>query len=128
MDFKLNQAEAEEVFFNCLCDNDLYIHDLEIVSNSKAYNDARDNWIKLNDRQFPTIEDVWMQILRDGGKLGLKDWSRSEQLAVVTLEELQERMSKAPSKNLINVLEGNYDVTDTDVILQTIFYGEVIFG
>jgi hypothetical protein len=128
MEIKLNQAETEEVFFNCLCDNDLYIHDLEIVSNSKAYNDARDNWIKLNDRQFPTIEDVWMQILKDGGKLGLKDWSRSEQLAVVTLEELQERMSKAPSKNLMNVLEGNYDVTDTDVILQTIFYGEVIFG
>ena len=128
MDFKLNQAEAEEVFFNCLCDNDLYIHDLEIVSSDKLYERARTNWIKLNDRQFPTIEDVWMQILRDGGKLGLKDWSRSEQLAVVTLEELQERMSKAPSKNLINVLEGNYDVTDTDVILQTIFYGEVIFG
>lgn len=128
MDFKLNKAEAEEVFFNCLCDNDLYIHDLEIVSNSKAYNDARDNWIKLNDRQFPTIEDVWMQILRDGGKLGLKDWGGSEELAKVTLEELQERISKAPLENVTHVLEGNYDATDTDIILQTIFYGEVIFG
>jgi hypothetical protein len=128
MEIKLNQAETEEVFFNCLCNNDLYIYDLEIVTNTKSYNDARDNWIKLNDRQFPCIEDVWMQILKDGGKIGLKDWSGCEPLAKVTLEELQERMSKAPSKNLINVLEGSYDVNDTDVILQTIFYGDVIFG
>jgi hypothetical protein len=69
-----------------------------------------------------------MQILKDGHSLTLVDEEDDEEDAIVTLKEVHERVSKTPIKHLVNAIEENDDAETADVILQTVFLNDVVYG
>jgi hypothetical protein len=126
MEILLSKSEAEDIFFNCLCDNDIHIHSLQWIFSKQAYESSKRKWMETYQGNTPCYEDVVMQMLKDGGKLGIYDLE-CEEIFYVTLDEIHERMYKCPIDRLTNVLNEGYDVEDTDVIIQTIFFGDVIY-
>jgi len=124
--YQLSKAQAEDVFFNCLCDNDIHIHSLQWIYGKKSYEQSKSKLMEMYKGNTPCYEDVLMEMLKDGGKLGIYDLE-CEEVFYVTLADIHERMNNAPIDQLMNVLNEEYDVSDTDVIIQTIFFGEVIY-
>lgn len=124
MKAKMTKKEAQDMFYNALCNgiSELRCHDLEVVYVSKQYKEAK---LKLT---APCYEDVLMQILKDGGKLGLEDLEESEDTVWITIEDLYKRAPNVPIEHLTDYLLGNDDATTADVILQTIFLNDVIYG
>ena len=75
-------------------------------------------------------EDVLMQILRGGKKLKFVDVEdeESEQTKEISLADVHEKVCKMPIEHLNDYIEENDDATTADVLLQTVLYGEIIFG
>ena len=69
----LEKNEAEEIFFNAMCNGLGYVtgYDLELDFNESEYKAAATK-LKAEDGS-PCFEDVLMQILRDGGSITLED-------------------------------------------------------
>jgi hypothetical protein len=69
-----------------------------------------------------------MQILRDGNSLRLVDVEGGEDDAVITLADVHERVSNTPMDHLMNAVNENDDAETADVILQTVFLKDIIYG
>jgi hypothetical protein len=121
----LTKEESEEYFLNALCNGLFYFggYGLDVECDDAEYKAAKD---KLS---APCYEDVWMQVLRDGGKLtavdieGDGDMTRS-----ITLKEVHERVQLTPFHHLQAMIEECDDAETADVILQTVFFEDIIFG
>ena len=125
MTINLTTQESEEYFYNALCNGLSYVSDygLRIDYKDKHYAQAKS---KLTS---PCFEDVLMQILRDGNTFGLEDLEcDGEYSKQITLEDVHTKMSKVNLERLMEMINENDDAETADVIIQTIFYDEVIFG
>lgn len=127
MEIKLTPQESEQYFYNALCNavgtNYMDGYGLEMSFFSRDYLAAKE---KLKS---PCYEDVLMQILRDGKKLTFVDnESEGDMTRSITLKDVHERVQLTPIKHLTDMIEENDDVVTADVILQTTFFGEIIFG
>ncbi len=75
------------------------------------------------------MEDVFVEILRNGGKLTFEDVeNEGDYTRSITLNDVHERVQKTPIRHLSDMIEENDDATTADVILQTVFYEDIIFG
>ena len=124
MKILFEKHEAEEMFHDALCNGLDYIaiHGLKLKVKKKDYNQAMlalDNYC---------CYDIFMQILKDGNKLKLIDEEGGEDSWSITLKDVHERMSNVDFNHLVDMEQGNDDVITADVILQTIFINDVIFG
>ncbi len=127
MKIQLEPQEAQNIFHASLCNimGTGYFsgYGLEFVWDEDAYQEARK---KLEN---PCLEDVILQIIEDGGTLGVIDHEcEGEYDAHIDLKILLERMELVPARNLLNIINEEDDADDADIVLQTLFYGEVIFG
>ena len=127
MKIQLEPQEAQDIFHTSLCNimGTGYFngYGLEFTWDDDAYGEARK---KL---QNPCLEDVILQIIKDGGILGVIDHEcEGEYDAHIDLKAIQERMELVPAKNLLNIINEEDDADDADIVLQTLFYGDVIFG
>lgn len=123
----LTTEEAEGIFYSALCNavgtGYMEGYGLELYCNNKHYSSAR---AKLNN---PCIEDIWMQVLRDGNPLEFVDHEgEGANNASITLKDIHERMNNVPIEVLDNFNSEQDDASDADIVLQTVFYNEVIFG
>jgi hypothetical protein len=126
MEITLTHQESEEFFFNALCNGLGYIggYGLTLDYNEEEYKKAKQ---KLS---APSYEEVFMQMLRDGSTFNVIDNEDedSEYNVSFTLADVHERMSSVPISHLLDMVNENDDATTADVILQTIFFNEIIFG
>jgi hypothetical protein len=125
MKIVLTEQESEEYFYNSLCNSLGYLegYGLSLFYDSTEYKEAKS---KLNN---PCFEDVLMQILKDGGTLHLKDIEgEGEMDSSITLQDVHERVSITPFKHLSDMMSENDDAETGDVILQTVFFRELVFG
>lgn len=120
----LTHEESENFFYNALCNSLGYVqgYGLELDFKKADYQSAK---AKL---ESPCYEDVLMQILRDGNKLTLVDLECAEYTESITLADVHERVQNAPFDHLYNMITENDDAETGDVIIQWVFYQEVIFG
>jgi|688.fasta_scaffold376501_2 hypothetical protein len=126
---------SEELFFNALCNGLGYMcsgYGLRFEYNKADYKTAK---LKLATRtsdysEFQAIcyEDVLMQILRDGNKLSIVDEEGDEDTVCITLADVHARVQNAPSRHILDMINEHDDAVTADVILQTVFLGEVIYG
>ena len=126
---ELTKQQIEEMFHSALCNGLDYFrgYGLELDWYKEKYNEAKQ---KLDN---PCFEDVLMQILKDGGKLYIIDNESSDGFegsydVKITLEDVYTKLPTTPESILIDMLEEQDDVETADAILQTVFYGEIIFG
>ena len=131
MKIVLTFQESEEIFHTALCNAESTGHmagyGLQLRWHEKSYKEARE---RLKERGEDVCqEDILLEILRGGGHLtyfdieggGGEPWP-------INLQDVHEKVSNAPIGTILRFAEEQDDAEDADVILQTVFMGEVMFG
>jgi hypothetical protein len=125
MKIQLDNIEKEEYFFNALCNGLGYVessYGLELIYNEADYKKAK------SVLSAPCYEDVLMQILRTGGQLIMRDHEGGEDDAYITMQQVYDNMDKVSPKWIMQMHTGDDDGETADVILQTVFLGDIIYG
>jgi hypothetical protein len=125
MKILLTPEESEKFFYNSLCNGLGYVsgYDIELTFAESHYKAARK---KLDG---PCFEDVLMQILRDGKPLKIVDHGcDGEYNRTITLKDVHEKVQTTDASWLLQMENEEDDATTADCILQTVFFGEIIFG
>lgn len=127
---KLTPEKAEELFHNSLCNgSQIRYYGLSLDYKESDYKKAKTSWQKKNPASSPCCEDVWMEILRIGGSLTLIDEENGgEYTKSITLKDVHERVADTPIKFLMDAINEQDDADTADVMIQTVFYKDVIFG
>ena len=74
-------------------------------------------------------EDVFLEVLRMGKPLSLIDEEGDgDNNSTISLSDVHERVSQTPISHLTNMITENDDAETADVIIQTVFYQDIIFG
>jgi hypothetical protein len=129
MNINLTHEESEAHFYNAICNGlgELRYYDLELDYDNKEYKAAKQ---QLSDKQPDTQacwEDVLMEMLRSNNTLWIVDPNDNERHPI-TLDLVHERVQQTPVNHLMNAINENDDATTADCIIQTVIYGEVIYG
>lgn len=124
MEIILTHKESEEYFHNALCNSLEYIQDygLELFYKKNDYHSAK---LKLEN---PCYEDVLMQILKDGNKLTLIDLEDGYYTKSISIDDVHNRVQKTPIRFLMDMINQNDDAETGDVIIQSVFFKDIIFG
>ena len=129
---ELTPKESEDYFYSALC-NTLSMgvmagYGLQLDYKDNAYSNARTKLVETKKDDF-CREDVWLQILKDGGTLTLIDKEcNGAYTKSITLQDVHEKVNKMPTEHLMNYVNENDDAETGDVLLQTVFYDKIIFG
>ena len=129
MNINLTHEESEAHFYNAICNGlgELKYYDLDLDYDAKEYKAAKQ---QLSDKQPDTQacwEDVLMEMLRSNNTLWIVDENDNERHPI-TLDLVHERVQQTPTRHLMNAINENDDATTADCIIQTVIYGEVIYG
>ena len=124
----LEPAEAEKYFHNALCNGsgELACYGIRLDYKEEDVAKARAAWKKANPEETMCREDVWLGILKEGGELTFTDEDDDE--FKVTLAMVHERVQLTPLRHLQDMINENDDAITADCILQTVIFGEVIYG
>lgn len=128
MEIKLTNKESEEYFHNALCNGlgELYHYNLELDYSDEEYMEAKS---KLNAAgKGICYEDVLLEMLKMGYILTLTDVEGDEGERAITLKEVHDRVSLTPIKHLMNMINEEDDAITADVILQTVFLEDIVYG
>lgn len=127
MTIKLTPRESEIYFYNSLCNgHQIANYGLHLDYDETEYKQAAD---RIKAEGFsPCLEDVWMEILKGGGTLTLIDEENGEEPSAIKLTDVHERVQNTPLRHMMDAINENDDGDTADVILQTVFYGDIIFG
>lgn len=132
MEIKLTQTESENIFHTALCNGLGYMsgYGLAFQFEKEAYQSAKENLrAKLGADAAICYEDVLLQILRDGSTLTMKDEEGDGDMdSTITLQDVHERVQKTEARFLIDMIQEQDDAETADVVLQTVFFGEIVFG
>jgi len=131
MTTQLTPQESEDFFCRALCNavGTGYMdgYGLRMACDRSQYKDCREHL--LRQEKEACYEDILMQILRDGGSLTFEDLEcDGEYTRSITLKEVHERVQLSPAEHLANMLTEDDDAETADVILQTVFFEDIIFG
>jgi hypothetical protein len=121
----LTNELSEEIFHNALCNSLDYMcsgYGLDLVYKQSDYKNAK---AKLSS---PCLEDVLMQMLKDGVRIGLKDIEGGMGTEYITLDTVHERVKNVPITDLLDMIDGNDDAVTGDVVLQIVFLNEIMYG
>ncbi len=131
VELKLSKEKSEEFFYEALCNGLDYLsgYGLSIKYFETDYKKAK-NVLQSKNKNGICYEDVLMQILKNGGSLKLIDNEcDGEYNSTIKLTHVHERVEKTPIEHLIEYInETGGDATTADVVLQTVFYKDIIFG
>lgn len=144
MEIKLTTQESEKFFHNALCNHfGVSGYGLEFSISDKARKKARKTLQEKLDRKeiphtmmtfgtqiTPTIcrEDVWMEVLANGDTLDIIDHEGGEFNRSITLKDVHERVAKTPIDHLTNMIQEQDDADTADMIFQTVFFEDIVFG
>jgi hypothetical protein len=129
MKIQLTKEESENIFHNSLCNGHQIAHyGLQLDYSEKEYEKAKRRLREKGEDISFCLEDVWMEILRGGGTLTLVDEENGMDPSVITLKEVHERVQESPVRHLMDAINEQDDGDTADVILQSVFYQDVVFG
>lgn len=128
MTVNLTPQESENHFYNAICNGlgELRYYDLSLDYNEDEYNQAKTSFI-FKEQSQPCWEDVLMEMLRSGNTLWIVDENDDERHPI-TLDLVHERVQQTPIRHLMDAINERDDATTADCIIQTVIYGEVIYG
>ena len=132
MKISLTPIESEDYFLNALCNglHELGQYGIELDYNEDEYKLSRASL----GPNAPCFEDILMQMLRDGYKLAFTDTEAegtmfiAEETMFITMNDVHARVQTTDTRHLLDMINEQDDAVTADVILQTVIYGEVIFG
>jgi hypothetical protein len=123
MKITFTNEESQQHFLSAMCNGLGYISDygLQLSYKEAEYKSAKK---KL---ESPCWEDVLLQILIDGNSLSLYD-GNDDVTHTITIQDVYNRLPETPMRHLMDMVNQQDDAVTADVILQTIFLEEVIYG
>lgn len=142
----LSKEKSEEFFHSALCNGiqKLGHYGLRFDYKDTDYKKAKKSLqeqiekgivpigMTVFGKEKPTIciEDVWMEILRVGGNLKVIDVENGgDYTRSITLADVHKRVQKTPMNHLIEYInDTGGDAITADVILQTVFFEDIVFG
>jgi len=130
MKIVLTHEESEKFFYEALC-NGSVLASCGVqcsVSGDDNYRKAKERLMEKRDGRAVSFEDVWMEALRGGAKLQINDDNNPGKPLFITLGHVHERVQHSPYQSLIEMEAGEDDADTASNILQTVFFGEVIYG
>ena len=127
---KLSKEKSEEFFYNSLCNGLSFLDGSGLVLNfsDKDYKRAKVSYIKKHSPDVVCYEDVLMEILRMGNRLELEDAENGEGVRSITIDDVHKKVRKTPMNHLMDMINENDDAVTAYCIIQTVFYGKVLFG
>jgi hypothetical protein len=130
MKITLTNKEAEDYFYNALCNavGSGWIdgYGIELTFLAEDYASAK---ASLNQKgESPCYEDVLMEILRIGKPLKMVDHEGGMDDVSIYLQDVHEKVANTPTEHLMDMIKENDDAVTADVIIQSVFYNDVIFG
>ncbi len=132
MTITLTPEESEKIFFDALCniEGNNYFHGygIELQYDRHKYQEAKAKLKQQNPKNGIGYEDILMQMLKDGAELQYIDLEGDTHSDIITLPLIHERVSKAPAHAITEMIDEVDDVVTADIIIQTVFYNEVIFS
>lgn len=131
MQIQLTPQESETMFHNALCNGLDYIggYGLELETKKSDYESAKRNLREAAPDSTICYEDVLMQILREGGELTFVDVEcDGEYTRSVSLADVHNRVQLTPLRFLTDMINEEDDAETADVLLQTVFFEEIVFG
>jgi hypothetical protein len=125
----LEKSESEKIFHGALCNGGgLAYCGVKINYSDKEYAAAKKS-LQKKTNDTVCLEDVWLEILRRGGTLTMIDEESGMKPASIKLSDVHRRVAKTEPRHLMDAInEQDDDAITAEVILQTVFYGKVIFG
>ena len=130
MTVKLTPTESETIFHNALCNGLGYVegYGIELDFNKQDYARAA-TFLKQGATDTICYEQVLMQILKDGKKLTMIDHEcEGEYTRSITIKDVHKRVSQPPIRHLMNMINEEDDAETADVVIQSVFFKDVIFG
>lgn len=127
----LTPQESEEMFYNALCNGLSYIsgYGLILETDEQDYQAAKQSLKSKNPDQGICYEDVLLEVLRLGKSLTIIDEENDGEMnSTISLSDVHERVAQTPIEHLTNMITENDDAETADVMLQTVFYQDIIFG
>jgi hypothetical protein len=127
----LEPQESETMFHTALCNGLSYIsgYGLDLSYDEQDYKAANQKLKSEKPNETICYEDVLFEILRMGNTLTMLDEEgEGENDSTISLSDVHERVSQAPIRFLTDMITGNDDAETADVIIQTVFYQDIIFG
>jgi len=131
MEIKLTPQESEECFYDALCNGLDYVssYGISLDYSEEDYAEAKKKLAVDRPDFFPCFEDVLMEMLKMGKTLTMVDEEGDEDNnSTITLKEVHERVSNTPVRHLMDMINENDDAETADVIIQQVFFNEIIFG
>jgi hypothetical protein len=126
----VSKEKSEELFYNALCGAGVLAgYGLAMKRKEAEYKKAKADLAKEKSGSGVCLEDIWMKILRNGGSLALIDLEDDDNVVgSIVLNDVHERVQKTPAQDLLDAINENGDGRTDDVILQTVFLGDVVYG
>ena len=132
MEIKLTPQESEEYFYNALCNGLGYTtsgYGLSLDYSDEDFADAKTKMGIDKPGILPCFEDVLMEMLRMGKTLTMVDEEgEGDNNSTITLKDVHERVSNTPARHILDMINEDDDADTADVIIQTVFFNEIIFG
>jgi len=128
MKIVLENKESEELFHAALCNGLGYMcggYNMELVYSKTAYKEARDR-VYVKDMST-CYEDVLLEMLRSGHSLKLH-CRDEEEIHSIDINAVHERVQETQTNHLMDMMNERDDAVTADVILQTVFLGEIVYG
>ena len=122
---------SEEIFYNALCNSLGYMcsgYGLSVDYSKKDYAAAKAKLVDTSEFGGVCYEDVLLQILKDGSTISIVDEEGVEDTVSISLADVHTRVQETPVDYLMQMINEEDDAVTGDVILQTVFLGEVIYG
>jgi hypothetical protein len=127
----LEPQESEKIFHNALCNGLSYIsgYGLSLEADEQDYKAASQKLKSEKPNETICYEDVLLEVLRMGNTLNMIDEEgEGENDSTISLSDVHERVAQTPIRFLTDMITENDDAETADVIIQTVFYQDIIFG
>lgn len=130
MQILLTNEEVQDFFHSVLCNGALtYFSGYGIeVDWKQDYFDAAKQTLKAEGKSA-CYEDILLQLLKDGKELIFEDVEgEGDNTKNLNLATIYEKMPLVPAEYLLTLSNQEDDAGTGDIVLQTILYGEIMFG
>ena len=127
-----------ELFLDALCGGSIGFGSVSLDCDKKTYDDARERTAILkaaSPSEYITgssvcYEDVMTEVLRAGGELYYMEYGYDDENSRVSfdLDHLMDNFENVESRILEKFLSGDYDSITTDLLLQCLLLGEIVYG
>lgn len=131
MKIQLTNEEKLQYFHTALCNGLDWIsgYGLYVKYDKDAYNQSAQKLKESDLSEFACYEDVLIKMIKDGKKLEFVDEEcDGEYTRTIGINEILSNIEKTPVRNLLNIHEEQDDAEDADAVIQSVLYGEIIFG